>query len=127
MSILVVFSARFHEGALDKALFFMSTILQTVKQRVRGVPPSVQTLDVLYFFVENTGHSRKKEVIQLVTINGEQKDCAGMTVLSLLSSMNLDPKRSAVMIRGEIVPKAEYDRPLSDGDDVDIVGFVGGG
>jgi len=69
----------------------------------------------------------KKEVIQLVTINGEQKDCAGMTVLSLLSSMNLDPKRSAVMIRGEIVPKAEYDRTLSDGDDVDIVGFVGGG
>lgn len=69
----------------------------------------------------------KKEVIQLVTINGEQKECAGMTVLSLLSSMNLDPKRSAVMIRGEIVPKAEYDRTLSDGDDVDIVGFVGGG
>ena len=83
----------------------MSTILQTVKQRVRGVPPSVQTLDVLYFFTEKTG----------------------MTVHSLLSSMNLDPKRSAVMIRGEIVPKAEYDRTLSDGDDVDIVGFVGGG
>lgn len=68
-----------------------------------------------------------KEVIQLVTINGEQKDCAGMTVLSLLSSMNLDPKRSAVMIRGEILPKADYERTLSDGDDVDIVGFVGGG
>lgn len=79
------------------------------------------------FFCRKTVHFMKKEVILLVTINGEQKDCAGMTVHSLLSSMNLDPKRSAVMIRGKIVPKAEYDRTLSDGDDVDIVGFVGGG
>ena len=63
----------------------------------------------------------------MVSINGEQKNAAGMTVLSLLESMHLLPERTAVMIGGEILPKYEYSRQLSDGDEVDIVGFVGGG
>ncbi len=63
----------------------------------------------------------------MVTINGEQKDCAGMTVSALLASMQLLPARTAVMIGGEILPKASYDRPLTDGDEVEIIGFVGGG
>ena len=63
----------------------------------------------------------------MVTINGEPKDVAGKSVLEVLASMDLDPKRSAVMIGGEILPKAEYEKTLKDGDEVDIVGFVGGG
>ena len=63
----------------------------------------------------------------MVTINGEPKDVAGKSVLEVLASMDLDPKRSAVMLGGEILPKAEYEKTLKDGDEVDIVGFVGGG
>ncbi len=63
----------------------------------------------------------------MVTINGEPKEVAGKSVLEVLASMDLDPKRSAVMIGGEILPKAEYEKTLKDGDEVDIVGFVGGG
>ena len=63
----------------------------------------------------------------MVTINGEPKDVAGKSVLEVLASMDLDPKRSAVMIGGEILPKAEYEKTLKDGDEIDIVGFVGGG
>ncbi|MBR6717262.1 MAG: sulfur carrier protein ThiS [Oscillospiraceae bacterium] len=63
----------------------------------------------------------------MVTINGEQKDCAGMTVAELLQSMKLDPARTAVMIGGDIVPKADYGRALAEGDEADIIGFVGGG
>lgn len=63
----------------------------------------------------------------MVTINGEPKDLAGQRVIDVLISMDLDPKRSAVMVGGEILPKAEYEKALKDGDEVDIVGFVGGG
>lgn len=63
----------------------------------------------------------------MVIINGESKEAAGQTVLELLASMQLTPERTAVMIGGEILPKSDYGRTLSDGDEVDIVGFVGGG
>ena len=63
----------------------------------------------------------------MVTINGEQKYAAGKTVTAVLESMKLDPARTAVMIGGEILPKQEYGRALKDGEEVDIVGFVGGG
>lgn len=63
----------------------------------------------------------------MVTINGEQTDAAGMTVTAVLERMKLNPARTAVMIGGEILPKQEYGRMLADGEEVDIVGFVGGG
>lgn len=63
----------------------------------------------------------------MVTINGEQKDAAGKTVTELLTEMQLLPARTAVMIGSEILPKSEYGKALKDGDEVDIIGFVGGG
>ena len=63
----------------------------------------------------------------MVTVNGEQRDTAGKTVSELLSEMELMPERTAVMIGGEILLKAEYGRMLAEGDEVDIIGFVGGG
>ena len=63
----------------------------------------------------------------MVTINREPKAADGMTVLELLSSMQLKPERTAVMIGGEILPKSDYSTALRDGDEVDIVSFVGGG
>ncbi len=63
----------------------------------------------------------------MVTVNGESRAVAGMTVQELLNSMQLKPERTAVMIGDDILPKAEYSRQLSDGDVVEIIGFVGGG
>ena len=63
----------------------------------------------------------------MVTVNGEQRDTAGKTVSELLKEMKLMSERTAVMIGGEILPKAEYGRMLADGDEVEIIGFVGGG
>lgn len=63
----------------------------------------------------------------MVTINGEQREAAGKTVTELLAEMKLLPARTAVMIGGEILPKSEYGKALKDGEEVDIVGFVGGG
>ena len=63
----------------------------------------------------------------MVTINGEPKAADGMTVLELLASMQLLPERTAVMIGGEILPKSDYSTALKTGDEVDIIGFVGGG
>lgn len=63
----------------------------------------------------------------MVIINGEEQDAAGMTVTELLAEMQLDPKRTAVMIGNDILPKADYGRALADGETVEVIGFVGGG
>ena len=63
----------------------------------------------------------------MVIVNGEPKEAAGMTVLELLSSMQLKPERTAVMIGNDILPKPDYGRVLADGETVEIIGFVGGG
>ena len=81
----------------------------------------------VFFYRKKRIYRGKKGGIRLVTINGEPKEVAGKSVLEVLASMDLDPKRSAVMLGGEILPKAEYEKTLKDGDEVDIVGFVGGG
>ena len=64
----------------------------------------------------------------MVTINGEEKNCAGMTVMQYLDTTAYDPKRIAVEKNGDIVPKAAYgETALQDGDVVEVVSFVGGG
>ena len=64
----------------------------------------------------------------MITINGEEKNCAGMTVAQYLETTTYDQKRIAVEKNGDIVPKAAYaDTVLQDGDVVEVVSFVGGG
>ena len=64
----------------------------------------------------------------MVKINGENTDAAGKTVLEYLSLSGYDSKRIAVEINGDIIPKTRYNEiVLSDGSDVEIVNFVGGG
>ncbi len=64
----------------------------------------------------------------MVKINGEEKNVAGMTVEQYLATTNYDPKRIAVERNGDIVPKAQYGNTmLCDGDNVEVVSFVGGG
>ena len=64
----------------------------------------------------------------MVKINGEELNMAGKTIAEYLATTNFDPKRIAVERNGDIVPKAKYGETiLKDGDNVEIVGFVGGG
>ena len=64
----------------------------------------------------------------MVKINGEELNIAGKTIAEYLASINYDPKRIAVERNGDIVPKAKYDETiLQDGDNIEIVSFVGGG
>ena len=64
----------------------------------------------------------------MVKINGEKLNIAGKTVAEYLATTNYDPKRIAVERNGDIVPKSQYaDTLLCDGDNVEIVSFVGGG
>lgn len=64
----------------------------------------------------------------MVKINGESLDIAGKTVAEYLEGTAYDPRRIAVERNGEIVPKAKYAQAvLEDGDNVEVVSFVGGG
>ena len=64
----------------------------------------------------------------MVAINGEEKNCAGMTVAQYLETTTYDTQRIAVEKNGDIVPKAAYPTTvLKDGDVVEVVSFVGGG
>lgn len=64
-----------------------------------------------------------------IVLNGEEREIAdGSTVLSLLRELGLPESRVAVERNRTIVRKADYPgTPLSDGDRVEIVTFVGGG
>ena len=64
----------------------------------------------------------------MVKINGEQVNAEGLTVLQYLAQEKLAPERVAVMLGNEILPKSRYDSTvLSEGDELEVVGFVGGG
>lgn len=64
----------------------------------------------------------------MVIINGEQKPADGMTIGEYLTGEGLGFDRIAVMLGDRIVPKSEYETTtLSDGDILEVIGFVGGG
>lgn len=64
----------------------------------------------------------------MVTINGKNCDCDGMTVAKYLINNGYKTEYVAVELNGEILPRANYtDTVLSDGDKLEVVSFVGGG
>lgn len=64
----------------------------------------------------------------MLKINGEESDAAGRTVADYLSSAGFAPARVVVEINEEIVPRDRYsDTVLRDGDQVEVVCFMGGG
>lgn len=64
----------------------------------------------------------------MVKINGTELKVAGRTVAEYLAANGFDVKRVAVELNGDILPKAQYDSTvLHDGDNVEVVSFVGGG
>ena len=64
-----------------------------------------------------------------IRINGaERRVRAGMTVADLALELGLEPARVAVERNLEIVPRSTLGRvAVEDGDDYEIVTFVGGG
>jgi thiamine biosynthesis protein ThiS len=64
-----------------------------------------------------------------ITINGETKTLPGLlSVAELVDHLGLDPKRIAVEVNRELVPRSTHgERRLAAGDAVEIVTFVGGG
>lgn len=64
-----------------------------------------------------------------ITVNGEKTQIAAATsIAGLLEALELEPKKIAVERNLEIVPKSQYqDTALADGDQIEIVQFVGGG
>jgi thiamine biosynthesis protein ThiS len=64
-----------------------------------------------------------------LTINGESRTFQDVThVAALVSALGLDTRKVAVERNLEIVPRSAYAQtPLTDGDRIEIVQFVGGG
>ena len=64
-----------------------------------------------------------------IMLNGEDHEVPqGTTVVDLVHSLELDRRRVAVEINREILAREAYaERPLHEGDVLEIVHFVGGG
>ena len=64
-----------------------------------------------------------------VRINGEHRRVdSGISVADLVREIGFDPLRVAVERNLEVVPRSTLaDVPVEDGDDYEIVTFVGGG
>ena len=64
----------------------------------------------------------------MVKVNGIELGIAGKTLSEYLAETDYDLKRIAVERNGEIVFKAEYESTvLEEGDNLEVVSFVGGG
>jgi len=64
-----------------------------------------------------------------IRLNGDTHEIpAPMSVSSLLERLDIDARRVAVELNLTVVKKALYDSEVvKDGDEVEIVNFVGGG
>jgi len=64
-----------------------------------------------------------------IKLNGDSHEISQpLSVSALLAALDIDPRRVAVEHNLAVVKKAAYDSAIvSDGDEVEIVNFVGGG
>ena len=63
-----------------------------------------------------------------VKVNGDARDLPeGETVRALVGRYNLAPEKVAIELNRRLVRAEKYDTPLKEGDEVEIVTFVGGG
>ena len=65
----------------------------------------------------------------LILVNGQwQQEAGAMTLADLLDKLSLQPRRVAVELNRQIVPRAQYAQTqLGEGDELEIVTLVGGG
>ena len=63
-----------------------------------------------------------------LTVNGESRQTTASTIADLVRELDLDPAKVAVERNGDIAPRSTLaDAILADGDQLEIVHFVGGG
>lgn len=64
-----------------------------------------------------------------IIINGEKKEISvNTTVSSLLSDLGIDPRKIALERNLQLIPRTTFDNAqLNDGDEIEIINFVGGG
>ena len=63
-----------------------------------------------------------------VTLNGETRRTSAATVAELVRELGLRPEKVAVERNGEIAPRSQLAAvALAEGDELEIVHFVGGG
>ncbi len=64
-----------------------------------------------------------------ITVNGEGREIAeGVSVRALLQALSIKEARVAVEVNLDVIRRDQLDhRILSEGDQVEIVSFVGGG
>jgi thiamine biosynthesis protein ThiS len=65
----------------------------------------------------------------LITLNGDPHELPGpLTISQLLSRLDIDARRVAVELNLFVLKRATFDTTtLNEGDEVEIVNFVGGG
>ena len=64
-----------------------------------------------------------------ITLNGDPHELpAPLSISALLAQLEIDARRVAVELNLDVVKKAAYDSSvIKEGDEVEIVNFVGGG
>jgi sulfur carrier protein len=63
-----------------------------------------------------------------IKVNGDDREIStGTTVRSLVQQFNLVPEKVAIEINRRLVRAEKYDQPVNEGDEIEIVTFVGGG
>ena len=63
-----------------------------------------------------------------LTINGQQQDSAPSTLAQLIEHLGMKQDRVAVELNRNIVPRDQWaETHLAEGDQLEIVHFVGGG
>ena len=61
-------------------------------------------------------------------MNGDSRDLPeGETLRALVTRYKLTPEKVAIELNRRLVRADKYETPLKDGDEVEIVTFVGGG
>jgi len=63
-----------------------------------------------------------------ISVNGQERETAARDIAALVAELDLDPRKVAIELNLAIVPRSLHaGTPLSEGDRVEIVQFVGGG
>ena len=63
-----------------------------------------------------------------VKVNGQDRPLPdAASVLDLLKQSNLSPDKVAIELNRRLLRSEKYAQPLKEGDDIEIVTFVGGG
>ncbi|MEW6108293.1 MAG: sulfur carrier protein ThiS [Nitrospirota bacterium] len=67
-------------------------------------------------------------VFMRIIVNGEEFISNADSVRELLDELKIEPGRVAVEVNMSVIKKTDYENfRLNDGDEVEIVNFVGGG